>query len=819
MAAPEVHHLFHNPIADHSFSADRSTLAIARDTTVELYGRAGNAFKLKDELKGHDKLVTSVDIAPNSGRIVTSSQDRNALVWEPSPEGYKPTLVLLRINRAATFVRWSPSETKFAVGSGDRVIAISYFEEENDWWVSKHLKKPIRSTITSVAWHPNSVLLAAGSTDAHARVFSSFIKSVDARPEPSAWGERLPFNTVCGEFLNNSAGWVHSVAFSPSGDALAFASHDSSITVVYPSAPEQPPKAVISVTTQLLPFMSLFWSNETEIIAAGYDCEAFRFQGGETGWQLAGTLESKARPGLSDAREDSALNMFRQMDLKGKVKDDTKLSTVHQNTITTIRPYESSGASVSKFSLKIMANLNMAERSPSPSARFYAHSSTPKTPQMHQQLLSTHETESPRAHHNEPFEQFQGFSAPSTRNERVHPRFGVYGYNIPEEDISPRMAVPNPVPWETTRSQVQAFVEDDGENDDAQPRIYQVSRNIDPENNIRVTPEQCEAAAQQWLPSHNFGPDDSPMQKHICVNFEEPLQHIWGGFHGGTPPHMPSSASRHPNTFRVPSDSEPGHLGIRLNSPPFGAFPDDLEVEKGASSIPSSILGEGEGAGTIYPEDSVSATSRAGAPPNAVPLISLVDYVVEIHDICLAATQRHLNSLRVNWDLRLGRPVSGVEEHLLGGRPSRGHDRGQGDRWAPYVDVGSCRRALSESHIEHMTMGNKGEHYQHGGHHHLEFAQRNPIPKSTNSLLHNIRLVCDLIWRRAQRDREDVLGAELKGCREMNFLYECGEMIVLYNTLETEKNPQACWHRIVTAGTGICQTLGDSEGMRLMGLR
>jgi actin related protein 2/3 complex subunit 1A/1B len=76
MAAPEVHHLFHNPIADHSFSADRQTLAVARDTSVELYGRVGNAFKLKDELKGHDKLVTSVDIAPHSGRIVTCSQGK-----------------------------------------------------------------------------------------------------------------------------------------------------------------------------------------------------------------------------------------------------------------------------------------------------------------------------------------------------------------------------------------------------------------------------------------------------------------------------------------------------------------------------------------------------------------------------------------------------------------------------------------------------------------------------------------------------------------------------------------------------------------------
>ena len=74
MAAPEVHHLFHNPIADHSFSADRSVLAVARDTTVELYGKTGNGYKLLDELKGHDKTVTSVDIAPNSGRIVSCSQ-------------------------------------------------------------------------------------------------------------------------------------------------------------------------------------------------------------------------------------------------------------------------------------------------------------------------------------------------------------------------------------------------------------------------------------------------------------------------------------------------------------------------------------------------------------------------------------------------------------------------------------------------------------------------------------------------------------------------------------------------------------------------
>ena len=34
------------------------------------------------------------------------------------------TLVLLRINRAATCVRWSPQEDKFAVGSGARIISV-----------------------------------------------------------------------------------------------------------------------------------------------------------------------------------------------------------------------------------------------------------------------------------------------------------------------------------------------------------------------------------------------------------------------------------------------------------------------------------------------------------------------------------------------------------------------------------------------------------------------------------------------------------------------------------------------------------------------
>lgn len=351
MSKPEVNLLFHQPILDHSFNADRSLLAVTRDTNVELYAHSGSKYTLKDELAGHDKTVTSVDIAPQSGRIVTCSQDRNALVWEPSPTGWKPTLVLLRINRAATFVRWSPDESKFAVGSGARAIAVCYFEEENDWWVSKHLKRPLRSTVLSVAWHPNSVLLAAGSADSHARVFSSYIKGVDQRPPPTLWGERIPFNTICGEFANNSGGWVHAVGFSPSGDALAYGAHDSSITVVYPGGAEQPPRAIVSVAMGGLPFTSLVWTTEDELVAAGHDCRPIVLRGIETGWSVAYSADDPKAHQRGEEREESALHMFRQLDLKGKdAKDDTQLSTIHQNSITSIRAYETSGGRVTKIS-------------------------------------------------------------------------------------------------------------------------------------------------------------------------------------------------------------------------------------------------------------------------------------------------------------------------------------------------------------------------------------------------------------------------------------------------------------------------------------
>ncbi|KAI9437814.1 actin-like protein ARPC3, partial [Lactarius psammicola] len=258
--------------------------------------------------------------ATNSNRIVTASRDRNAYAWQQAPDPLTGT------------------------------IAICSFDPDNNWWVSRQLKKPIRSTVLLVDWHPNG-LARAGCADMKARVFFAHIKDVDKRPPPSVWGEKLPFNTVCGEYSSSSGGWVHSVGFSPSGDVLAFATDPLSFTS--------------------LPYVTLTWTSEDSLVAAGHDCQPVLFSGGSSGWQAIGSLDDTTAPKSSGGARgaltgsspspvgrlnSAAFNTFRNADSPdlgsspgggSALATDTELFTVHQNTITDIRPYEGALGAVS----------------------------------------------------------------------------------------------------------------------------------------------------------------------------------------------------------------------------------------------------------------------------------------------------------------------------------------------------------------------------------------------------------------------------------------------------------------------------------------
>ncbi len=137
--------------------------------------------------------------------------------------------------------------------------------------------------------------------------------------------------------------------------------HDSSISIAYPNGP------LINIRLPSLPFVSLVWTSENALVAAGHDCRPVVFAGSEAGWQEAGTLDDASAPKSPEARaglgghgsvgrlNTGAFAAFRNADTRGQSSSattpvDSKPLTIHQNTITNIRAYDYSAEGVSKVS-------------------------------------------------------------------------------------------------------------------------------------------------------------------------------------------------------------------------------------------------------------------------------------------------------------------------------------------------------------------------------------------------------------------------------------------------------------------------------------
>merc|ERR1712158_97025 len=200
-----------------------------------------------------------------------------------------------------------------------KIISVCYYEKDNDWWVAKHIKKPLKSTVTCLDWHPNNILLAAGSTDFKVRVYSGYIKEIEPKPSATAWGNRMPMGNLMTEFSNsqNGGGWVHAVSFSGDGSRLAWVGHDSFISV----ADAAKDLMVMKLRTDLLPMLTLTWLTSTRILAAGHNCVPI-----------------------------TARDIFKNKDKMGISELETRLNTTHQNQISELRIHEGDKDNVSTIS-------------------------------------------------------------------------------------------------------------------------------------------------------------------------------------------------------------------------------------------------------------------------------------------------------------------------------------------------------------------------------------------------------------------------------------------------------------------------------------
>ncbi len=100
--------------------------------------------------------------------------------------------------------------------------------------MSKHIKKPLKSTVLCLDWHPNSILIAAGGADYKCRVYCAYIEDVDGpSPQQNLWGDtKFTYAECLAEYGSAQNGWIHAVAFNLSGDRLAWVGHDSCLHVV-----------------------------------------------------------------------------------------------------------------------------------------------------------------------------------------------------------------------------------------------------------------------------------------------------------------------------------------------------------------------------------------------------------------------------------------------------------------------------------------------------------------------------------------------------------------------------------------------------------
>ncbi|CAN1160763.1 Actin-related protein 2/3 complex subunit 1A, partial [Linum perenne] len=301
MAAIAVNQ-FAQSITCHAWSPDRSMIALCpNNSEVHIYRSSQDKWEKVHVLEKHDQLVSGIDWSVKSNKIVTASHDRNSYVWNYEGSEWVPTLVILRLNRAALCVQWSPKENKFAVGSGAKTVCICYYEQDNNWWVSKLIRKRHDSSVTSVAWHPNNQIVQ----------------------------------------LDLSISWAFGVKWSPSGKTLAYVGHNS---MIYFADEVGPAPLAQNVALRHLPLRDVLFISEKMVIGVGFDCNPMVFAADDTGvWTFIRFLDVKKSTSASPTYGSQFSEAFGKLygQPKTNVNGDGPSKSrggAHDNCITCIMP-------------------------------------------------------------------------------------------------------------------------------------------------------------------------------------------------------------------------------------------------------------------------------------------------------------------------------------------------------------------------------------------------------------------------------------------------------------------------------------------------
>jgi hypothetical protein len=195
---------------------------------------------------------------------------------------------------------------------------------------------------------------------------------------------------------------------------------------------------------------------------------------------------------------------------------------------------------------------------------------------------------------------------------------------------------------------------------------------------------------------------------------------------------------------------------------------------------------------TIKSESRISASHASGSLGGESMRSMSYSAMALVHDVCLEATKKYL------------------AEHVRTYQ-ARNHSAQQ--------QPGFCRRHRRHRHAHRFSPYSPGRNEVDDD---KMFGMAAParaihIPEPTNSLPKNVSFICDLMWRRAQRDRADIPRAERMAAESMACLLDWAETVV-FAEANDRRGPAEdnILRRTAVAAQNICAWLDDAEGLAFL---
>lgn len=272
---------------------------------------------------GHEAPVTALAWHPRTSALLSVSADRAACVWVPQSNGDDaatahrfsavPQLVMLsaEVRLSPTVAAWSMDGAKLYIGTAGGTVAVGRYDVRQRWWICRlvdtaptpastdcGLAAARACAVTALVPHPcDNTRVAVTWLDGAVEVRSTYIKSVDRacgahshdHDSTSHGGEvggeaahappPQPFGHV--HFSHRFSSWVHDAGWSPSGQQLVVAAHDSTLHVwCWPAESPCPPEHA-AVPVRQLPLTRCAFLSESLLAAACFDGFVYVFARGQ----------------------------------------------------------------------------------------------------------------------------------------------------------------------------------------------------------------------------------------------------------------------------------------------------------------------------------------------------------------------------------------------------------------------------------------------------------------------------------------------------------------------------------------------------------